>query len=68
MENILTAEDKIEIDKINKMSRLEMCQLWRFSPSGHPYFDSSKPFYAFFQKRFAELGGFSPEISKQIGW
>jgi hypothetical protein len=57
-----------EFDKINAMSREEMCRLWRFSPSGHPYFDSTKPFWPVFKKRFDELGGFNPEISKKIGW
>ena len=50
-----------EIVKINVMSRLEMCRLWRFAPSGHIYFDraylcglslrsSSKSWAAFHQK------------------
>ncbi len=57
-----------ELDKINAMSRLEMCRLHRLAPSGHPYFDTTKPFYAVFKARFDELGGFSPAISKKIGW
>lgn len=68
MKTEFTAEEQIEIDKINQMSQFEMAQLWRFAPSGHPYFDGSKPFYPFFQKRFKELGGFTPAISKAIGW
>jgi hypothetical protein len=56
------------IDKINSMSRMEMARLWRFAPPGHPYFDSSLPYHEIFSKRFKELGGFSPEISKTIGW
>ena len=59
---------KAEIEKeINGLSRYEMCRLTRFAPSGHKYFDSSKPYWEFFQKRFKELGGFSPEISKSLG-
>lgn len=61
-------EQQIEFDKINQLSRFEMAKLWRFAPSGHIYFDSSLPFFAVFNKRFKELGGFSPEISKAIGW
>ncbi len=57
-----------ETDKINQLSRFEMARLWRFSPPGHIYFDSNLPFYDIFSKRFAELGGFSPEISKELGW
>jgi len=59
--------EKKEIDKINKMSQVEMARLWRFAPSGHPYFDTTKPFFEMFKKRFHELGGFTPEISKLIG-
>lgn len=53
---------------INAMSRESMAHLWRFAPCGHKYFDSSLPYYDIFKKRFSELGGFSPEISKSIGW
>ena len=55
-------------DEINGLSRYEMCRLTRFAPIGHKYFDTSKPYYEFFKKRFQELGGFSPEISKSLGW
>ncbi len=61
-----TEEETIE--KINHMTQTEMARLWRFAPSGHPYFDSSKPFFRVFEKRFKKLGGFTPEISKAIGW
>ena len=57
-----------EINKINQMSQTEMAKLWRFAPSGHPYFNSSLPYFKIFDKRFKELGGFTPEISKAIGW
>lgn len=52
------------IKKIKNMSQEEMARLWRFSPSGHIYFDSTLPFYKHFKKRFQ---GFTPEISKRIG-
>jgi hypothetical protein len=54
------------INKINSMSRLEMCELWRFAPVGHPYFDRTLPYLEIFEKRFNELGRFSPEISKLL--
>lgn len=60
--------DEEEIEKINNMSQIEMAKLWRFAPSGHSYFDSSKPFFDVFEKRFNELGRFTPTISKSIGW
>jgi hypothetical protein len=54
-------------DDIDKMDREAMCRLWRFAPPGHPYFVTGTEVYEHFDKRFKELGGFSPEISKKIG-
>jgi len=54
--------------KIDKMTQVEMARLQRFAPSGHPVFDSTLPLYERFKARFKELGGFTPAISKQIGW
>ena len=62
------AEIKLHIDKINNMTQIEMATLYRFAPVGHTYFDISLPFNDLFKKRFASLGGMTPEISKQIGW
>ena len=62
-------EEKIQEhkDAIDKLSREEMCRLWRFTPSGHVYFQRG-PVQEHFEARFKELGGFSPSISKKIGW
>ena len=61
-----------EIDALNKqideMDQESMARRWRFSQSGDVMFRSDLPFYERFQKRFKELGGFTPEISKRIGW
>ena len=46
----------------------EMCRMYRFTPLGHRYFDRGNPLSEVFEKRFKELGGFSPTISKNIGW
>ena len=54
----------IEIYKINKMTQLEMATLHRYAPTGHPYFDTTKPYHDIFKQRFNELGGFTAEISK----
>lgn len=62
----MTSAKLSEIEKINNMSRMDMASLWRYAPSGHPYFDTTKPYFKIFEKRFEELGGFSPEISKSI--
>jgi len=64
---IMEDADAKEIERINQMSQYDMASLWRHAPSGHPYFDSSKPYYEIFKKRFDSLGGFTPEISKSIG-
>ena len=53
-------------EEIDKLSRYEMCELVRFAPAGHKYFDSTRPYYKYFKKRFGCLGGFSPEISKSL--
>lgn len=59
----LTPEIKAEIDA---MTREEMCRVWRFAPVGDPRLQSEAGDY--FAKRLGDLGGFSPEISKKIGW
>jgi hypothetical protein len=51
---------------IDKLTQLEMARLWRFAPSGSIYFQRDACSY--FRERFIALGGFTPEISKQIGW
>ena len=55
-------------EAIDKMSQLELARLWRFAPSGHIYFDSSLPLAEYFREKFKEKGGFTPSISKRIGW
>lgn len=62
-------EDTIAKQKsiIDGMSQLEMARLWRFAPSGHPYFDSQSPLSVYFKARFDTLGGFTPSISKALG-
>lgn len=66
--NNLLPQQKLEVDYINLMSREQMAHNWRFAPAGDKYFDSSKPYFQFFDARFKELGRFSPKISKKIGW
>jgi len=55
-------------DEINNMSHRDMCIAWRFARSGDVRFDNRLPLYAVFKKRFDDFGGFTPEISKDIGW
>jgi hypothetical protein len=59
---------KTAIEEIEKMDHTLMCMLWRFG--GNPiYFDSTTESGRFFkEKLFTRYGGFTPEISKKIGW
>ena len=66
-QQLLTDSETREIEIINKMSQVAMASLWRHAPAGHLYFDKTKPFFKVFDKRFKELGGFTPAISKSIG-
>jgi hypothetical protein len=58
--------DKKTKKEIDEMTQLQMASLWRHAPSGHTYFQGETGDY--FKKKFAEKGGFTPEISKKIGW
>lgn len=66
--------NKDEIEKAKKdidgMSQTSMASLWRFAPVGHPYFNSfdNKEISEYFAMKFKEKGGFTPAISKEIGW
>jgi len=62
--NELDEQLKAEIDSL---SRINMARLWRFAPAGHKYFVRG-PVFDYFKARFDKLGGFSPSISKKIGW
>jgi len=55
-------------ETIDGMSHREMARLWRFAPSGHPIFRRDLPLFKYFDKRFNDAGGMTPEISKSIGW
>ena len=52
--------------RIDAMTQVEMARLWRFAPIGDPILQGETGHY--FIQRFRELGGFSPAISKAIGW
>ncbi len=64
-----TINEQEVIAKIEKMGHYEMCFLWRFHQSGHPYFDTCLPYSKVFEERlFKHFKGFTPEISKELGW
>lgn len=62
------SEIRKHVESINALSQMEMAGLWRNAPIGHPYFDKKLPLFAVFEKRFKELGGMTPAVSKAIGW
>jgi len=53
--------------KINKLSHYSLGHIYRFAPSEHPYMQH-KDLFNYFMERFQELGGMTPELSKQLGW
>ena len=54
------------VEEVEQMTRLELCRLWRFAPAGE-FWRHGDPVAEAAEKRLKTLGGFSPEISKQIG-
>jgi hypothetical protein len=64
----LTTEQKTELRKIYGLTHRGMAHKWRFTSTGHPWFDSTQPYFRHFERRFKKLGGMTPEISKSIGW
>lgn len=59
----MTPEQKARIDG---MDRYELCRMWRFAKIGEPLLQEEAG--AYFAARLKSLGGFSPEISKDLGW
>lgn len=61
----MTTEEKNEIDNL---THLEMCRAWRFGRKKE-WSDSRFESAEYFKKRlFNHFGGFTPSISKAIGW
>jgi hypothetical protein len=63
-------QDEIDsaLKEISTMTHVQMARLYRFSPIGDPLFDKSLPIFNAFMERFKAFGGFTPAISKEIGW
>ncbi len=62
-----TPEQQTTINKINQMGHYEMCYLWKFASSEHPYFDKTLPYAEIFEERlFKHFGGFTPEMRKSL--
>jgi hypothetical protein len=56
-----------EKETIDKMSQYELCSRWRFSKDGDPLFQGETGEY-YKKVLFEQKGGFTPEISKSLGW
>jgi hypothetical protein len=68
------------IKEVNAADRYQICKWWRFLPSpGRSAVDKSSaeftkvmeaeaPIMDRIAERFKEMGGFTPEISKAMGW
>jgi hypothetical protein len=67
MKKELTLSEQIEI--LNELTQYQMCYMWRFHVGNPDYFDNTKEISKSFSHRlFNHFGGFTPEISKQLGW
>jgi hypothetical protein len=53
--------------QIDEMSHYEMCRVWRFSETGNVMLQGEAGDY-FYYRLFKHYGGFTPEISKSLGW
>ncbi len=52
---------------IDSLSHLELCRIWRFSQPGDVRLQGANGDY-FKERLFEHFGGFTPKISKWIGW
>ena len=53
--------------QIANMSHVELCEIWRFAPKGHFYFDDKLPFAEFFKDRlFDHFDGVTPALRKYL--
>ena len=54
------------MEEVEKADREQICRWWRFLRS--PETDEEVKAMNRIVERFKELGGFTPEISKRLGW
>ena len=59
----MTPEQKQQIES---MTHEEICKLWRFGDNENPLMQGDS--LSFVAERLQEFGGFTPEISKKLGW
>jgi hypothetical protein len=56
------------LEDVEAASRVQLARWWRFLRSAHADNEQEQAVQKRYQERFDELGGMTPEISKQIGW
>ncbi len=63
-------EIEIEKKKIDELSHRDMCYMWRFgtAPAKWRLRNDDGLAEYFTDRLFKHFGGFTPEISKEIGW
>jgi hypothetical protein len=54
------------IKAVNELSHYDICRIWRFAETGHPLMQDL-PGHRL-AERLQEFGGFTPQISKSLGW
>jgi hypothetical protein len=62
-EKTMTPEQKQQIES---MTHEELCKLWRFADDENPLMQGDAGDLV--AKRLVRFGGFTPEISKKLGW
>lgn len=59
-------EQKAEIDNL---THVEMAKYWRFGNGKKEWYDNTNPIAKhFYDRLWLHHGGFTPQISKHIGW
>lgn len=55
------------LERINKMTHAELGRVWRFASGDDPMLHG-EPGKRLSERFFKEFGGWTTEISKQVGW
>ena len=53
------------LEQVQKADRFQICEWYRFLPSAN---DEQYHIQTLIYEKFQEFGGFTPSISKAIGW
>lgn len=65
----MTIEEREAYKKvIDSWRQYECCRRWRFDKFGLPHTGGDNELSDYFAKHHKKMGGFTPEISKDLGW